>query len=767
MAFVDHIRSGIAAGHLHWCRDALQTHWAPLLGQPVHSNTPPHAHSRTPTTERPGITTAPTHLLPGRAQQSRAPPHIPDAVQAADFLALRVRVAPNTARTLLSAPFQWDAADTCAAWGNCRLGPAPSLPEGQGIHVSAPHARALPSRLWAVHSGCGYDSATILPLCVSWAGAHLADPHTHLDAPRTVAAHYSQEHGITLDPAGPVILARECPAGHMVLLPADLCTTQEPLQLEQQPVAGPPHEAEGPTAASGSSGAHAGPGTSPTASPPDSAAGPATPAGTAAVDGEGDTAMRPRVGADAGAPDGTRGRSDAPPPAPSGGIASAAAPADADGDSAMVPEAPPPRAASGGADLPPAAAPANSQETGTAAPPGGIPPARQREPPRCTRCNGWLTDSARHLCPGHRVTGAGPHSSPEGACEVCGARFPKVPSARSAKVMREFHTGRCRAAFPDAWQCPSRRSAAPACDTPPPASPPAGTQESAAASAGDVASAGDSVMTPLAPHPPVAGTAPFAAPRLAPLMQSVQAGALPTIADVTDALANATVHMQAEGPVVQARPARGKPLHTFGPLDGDPRTLVTALSKLPEVDAARWLFLGGYCSAAQHGLHTLTLLAALKCLAPSSVRLLRGHTERVESPHIQGLLQSLRPHYGDAACATLSSLLGSFFDAMPWVAKLRGSTVATPSAITCVEGADVLLTDVGNGAADSRASQWAALALGSIAPADARSSRSASGAWTISRAELSRGLRRWNKHLLVRAGPRSEAGVIPVDATRQ
>ena len=59
------------------------------------------------------------------------------------------------------------------------------------------------------------------------------------------------------------------------------------------------------------------------------------------------------------------------------------------------------------------------------------------------------------------------------------------------------------------------------------------------------------------------------------------------------------------------------------------------------------------------------------------------------------------------------------FRSMPWVARLRGACVATPSAFPCVEEADTNLCKIGTGDDGEREHQWAALALSTIAPADA------------------------------------------------
>eukprot|EP00660_Eupelagonema_oceanica_P006718 gene6718-1079_t len=101
---------------------------------------------------------------------------------------------------------------------------------------------------------------------------------------------------------------------------------------------------------------------------------------------------------------------------------------------------------------------------------------------------------------------------------------------------------------------------------------------------------------------------------------------------------------------------------------------------------------------------------------------------------------------------------------MPWVAKLRGPSVATPSAIPCVEGAEALLRDVGKGTAEAQEEQWRATALGRIAQPQARSRRTMDGDWVISREELTVGLRRWHKQLLIRTGSAEEAGVTELGA---
>eukprot|EP00666_Eupelagonemidae_sp_cell4sb_P008154 gene8154-19088_t len=80
-------------------------------------------------------------------------------------------------------------------------------------------------------------------------------------------------------------------------------------------------------------------------------------------------------------------------------------------------------------------------------------------------------------------------------------------------------------------------------------------------------------------------------------MHAAQAAEWPAIADIVDALRGAAEYMAGEGKVVFAKPGRDRPLHTFGTLDEESRHLRRLLQDLPEVDNARWLFLGGYGGA--------------------------------------------------------------------------------------------------------------------------------------------------------------------------
>eukprot|EP00660_Eupelagonema_oceanica_P019623 gene19623-biopygen10859 len=130
------------------------------------------------------------------------------------------------------------------------------------------------------------------------------------------------------------------------------------------------------------------------------------------------------------------------------------------------------------------------------------------------------------------------------------------------------------------------------------------------------------------------------------------------------------------------------------------------------------------------------------------------------------MLSDMETHYGAQVAGQLRPVIQDFFESMPWVAKLRGSTIATPGGLTCVEGAEQKPADVGKGTAEQRDRQWEAFANSTIAPVAARTSPLPGGGWCISRAELERGLRRWNKVLLVRAGAKEEGGVVALGATR-
>eukprot|EP00664_Eupelagonemidae_sp_cell27_P010513 gene10513-4764_t len=272
---------------------------------------------------------------------------------------------------------------------------------------------------------------------------------------------------------------------------------------------------------------------------------------------------------------------------------------------------------------------------------------------------------------------------------------------------------------------------------------------------------GDTVMQASQPIPEHAGSGrSFTSAGLARVMQAAAAGVWPAAADVVDALTGAAACMRDEGKVVAARPGRTQPLHIFGALGGSPDDVLGAVRAAPDPEAVRWLFLGDYAGPGARGLCSLALVAALKCVAPRAVRLLRGGRERTESAPMRALRVEMECHYGAVDTARIVGAAQNAFQSMPWVARLRGASIATPSAFTCVEGADTTLSKIGTGDAAARDHQWAALALSAVATPQARTRQQDGGGWIISREELALGLRRAGKQLLVRTGTPDEAGVI-------
>eukprot|EP00664_Eupelagonemidae_sp_cell27_P005606 gene5606-9250_t len=268
---------------------------------------------------------------------------------------------------------------------------------------------------------------------------------------------------------------------------------------------------------------------------------------------------------------------------------------------------------------------------------------------------------------------------------------------------------------------------------------------------------------PATPQPLLASAAAprgFTMRRLTAISAAVGTAQWPAADDVVDALLGAADFMKAEGVVVAARPARDRPLRVFGALRGDCLLLAELLRAGAGPDGSRWLFLGGYVGSGPQGLRTLVLVTALKCVTPLGVRLLRGASEQIESPAAASLMEEVTAHYGPQEAARIRFAMQSAFADMPWVARLRGASIASPSGYTCVADVDVKLQDLGTGDAAERDRQWAAVAMGTIAPPQARTRRGADGAWVIGREELAAGLRRSGKQLLIRTGPLDEVGVV-------
>eukprot|EP00666_Eupelagonemidae_sp_cell4sb_P004409 gene4409-14576_t len=198
------------------------------------------------------------------AQEGVSRQHVDPAIAAADVLALHTQLPPHVVRVLLRPPFSWKPDDLRAQWGGCREGPTADSPREPALCVTNGEARALDNLPIAVtHTHAHCTALLVLPVATGWAHFTVQGAHPRSGEVRSVAQHCAQDHGLQVDPAGPVVLAKEGSHGRFVLLPADLCTRATPTSTGTETGDGDAHMAdsaaahrsEGPAPSRGALGA--------------------------------------------------------------------------------------------------------------------------------------------------------------------------------------------------------------------------------------------------------------------------------------------------------------------------------------------------------------------------------------------------------------------------------------------------------------------------------------------------------------------------------